>query len=385
MLKSLFGDLGIGTPKGVQASFTPTAVHELRERVAADDGRLIESHTQDLFVDGSPAHAMREHLATVDPSDQVRVITLLDPSHAWAPALVRALSEATGQPVQRLRIRDRATERVMVTLERTIIPRRGDATLKLYHAHVPTPPRARGASDDGDRTPYMLMERSDMAVVVAGDLEERPFTRLLDKVTLAAQAMTWRCPTLVFVVPATATWMSARIRDFAWPPSVRVEVIDAAPSSPSIVWNALLSAWDRHDTSALPALALEREAAAEEMRAVARQLRDLMGTAGVVGCAVARIDDGFLVAGESHEAGVDLAQAARALAPVLQAHQTAAAAMGEIDKVEEVIVSAGSEQHVLRPLDKRPNLFIFARLQRTYANLTLARLKVAEAQRHLDA
>ena len=37
------------------------------------------------------------------------MVTLLDPSRLWASQVVHALSDAAGQPVQRLNLRERAT------------------------------------------------------------------------------------------------------------------------------------------------------------------------------------------------------------------------------------------------------------------------------------
>lgn len=386
MLKSLFGDLGIGAPTRTEArkDFTPTAILETQEHVTRADGRLVERRHQDLIVDGSPAQAMREHLARTSRQESVRVITLFDPSLLWAPAVVRALSDATGQVVQRLHIRDQQTQQLMVTLERTVIPRRGDTTLKLYRADVPVVDGDRSPGDDSDLTPYVLMESSDMAAVIIGTMTPVQLDGVLECLTAAVHAVTWRCPTLVFMLPPGAHWARQRIQDVTWPPGLAVELIDEPLTAASSVWNTLLGAWDRHETPVLPAAALERDEGAEEARAVARQLRLLMSTAGFVGCAVADVQTGLLVAGESHEAGVDLAHTAAAIAPTLRAQQHAAQTMGLLVPVEEVIVCAGSDQHVVRPLLSKPNLFLFARLNRAYANLTLARLKIAEAQRALD-
>ena len=131
MLKSLFGEL-VTTPVkpgGVMPEFAATAVLESTDTRVTDDGRMLDRHQQDLFVAGSPAAAMRAHLAATQNTADVRTITLLDPSRLWAPGVVKALSDATGQPVERLHLREQASLRILATLERTVVPRRGDATL----------------------------------------------------------------------------------------------------------------------------------------------------------------------------------------------------------------------------------------------------------------
>ena len=133
MLKSLFGELTATplAPGDAVPAFAATAVLESTDTRLSDDGRMLDRHQQDLFVTGSPAQAMREHLASAKHGADVRTITLLDPARLWAPGVVKALSDATGQPVERLHLREQATLRILATLERTVVPRRGDATLKI--------------------------------------------------------------------------------------------------------------------------------------------------------------------------------------------------------------------------------------------------------------
>src|SRR5262245_4300549 len=135
VLKSLFGELVTAPlkPGAAMPEFAATAVLESTDTRVADDGRMLDRHQQDLFVTGSPAAAMRAHLTHTQPANEVRTITLLDPTRLWAPGVIKALSDATGQPVEKLHLREQATLRVLATLERTVVPRRGDATLKIYH------------------------------------------------------------------------------------------------------------------------------------------------------------------------------------------------------------------------------------------------------------
>src|SRR5688572_32352621 len=111
MLKSLFGEL-VTTPMkpgGVMPEFAATAVLESTDTRLADDGRMLDRHQQDLFITGSPAAAMRSHLASAQHAADVRTITLLDPARLWAPGVIKALSDATGQPVERLHLREQAS------------------------------------------------------------------------------------------------------------------------------------------------------------------------------------------------------------------------------------------------------------------------------------
>jgi hypothetical protein len=375
VLKSLFGEL-VPTPLkpgGPMPEFAATAVLESTDTRVADDGRMLERHHQDLFFSGSPAAAMREHLAQARHSDDVRTITLLDPMRFWAPGVVKALSDATGQPVERLHLREQATLSIVATLERTIVPRRGDASLKIYHADL------RVAEGENLDIPFVLMERSQMTAVIVGAMEPGEVTAMLTALRGAVDEPTWKCESLLFLLPPTAVWMASKIAGLDWPATLHVEVLDEPLTGTSSVWNALLAAWDRQQTSHEQAA----DPAAIDARNVARQLRMLMMTDGVIGAALADATDGDLLAGESRDNAVDLKRAAAALAPVLRAHRKAHEDMGMTGSLEEFSVAAGAAHHLVRPLARRPHQFLFARLERQHANLALLRFKLAEAERGL--
>jgi hypothetical protein len=375
VLKSLFGDLAATPlkPGGAMPEFAATAVLESTDTRVADDGRMLDRHQQDLFFSGSAAAAMREHLAQARVSDDVRTITLLDPTRLWAPGVVKALSDATGQPVERLHLRQQTTLTTLATLERTIVPRRGDASLKIYHADL------RVAEGENLEIPFVLMERSQMAAVIVGPMVPAEVEAMLVALQRAVTAPTWQCESLLFLLPPNALWIAGRIAALDWPSKLHVEVIDEPLTGTSSVWNALLAAWDRQQTPAEQAT----DPAAVDARNIARQLRMLMTTDGVIGAALADATDGDLLAGESRDSGVDLKRAAAALAPVLRAHRKAHEDMGMVGALEEFSVAAGDAHHLVRPLARRPQQFLFARLERQHANLALLRFKLAEAERSL--
>lgn len=375
MLKSLFGELTATPlkPGSPIPAFAATAVLESTDTHLVDDGRMVERHQQDLFVTGSPAQAMREHLANAQTGADVRTITLLDPSRLWAPGVVKALSDATGQPVEKLHLREQATLRILATLERTVVPRRGDATLKIYHADL------RVAEGENLRIPFVLMERSQMSAVIVGPMQPADVEAMLLALHAAVREPSWRCESLLFLLPPSGAWIASKVAGLDWPRSIQVEVIDEPLIGTSSVWNALLAAWDRqHGPTEPPA-----DPAALEARAVARQLRTLMHTDGVLGCGLVDAADGDLLAGESRDAGTDLARAAAALAPVLRAHRQASEAMSLPGSLDEVSIVNGGVCHLLRPLQRRPNQFLFARIDRSHANLALLKFKLAEAERNL--
>ena len=74
MLTSLFGDLGPGKdPDGKKAktpaegeapvAFEATAIMETVATEVNDRGQMVDRHSRDLVVSGSPAQAIRDHFA----------------------------------------------------------------------------------------------------------------------------------------------------------------------------------------------------------------------------------------------------------------------------------------------------------------------------------
>jgi predicted regulator of Ras-like GTPase activity (Roadblock/LC7/MglB family) len=84
---------------------------------------------------------------------------------------------------------------------------------------------------------------------------------------------------------------------------------------------------------------------------------------------------------EDQPADPDLSAAASA--QVLRSHRMAARSMGLTDQIDEVMVSAGPRQQVLRTVSRHPDLFLMALLDKQRANLALARYKLMEVEKSL--
>jgi predicted regulator of Ras-like GTPase activity (Roadblock/LC7/MglB family) len=117
----------------------------------------------------------------------------------------------------------------------------------------------------------------------------------------------------------------------------------------------------------------------------ARQaLTEMLAIDGLLGCAVVDGTTGLVLARETREdqpADIDLSAAASA--QVLRAHRLAARNMGLSEQIDEVMVSAGPRQQVLRTVGRHPELFLMALLDKHRANLALARYKLMEVEKSL--
>ena len=425
MLTSLFGDLGSlrdparrGAAVGDEpdAGFAATTILESVATEVNERGQMVDRHLRDLVVTGSPAQAIREHFAATRADLDVasRQITLLDPAGVWASAVIKALSDAGGQPVERLHLREHTTLRTLAMIERTTLARRHDEALKIYHADVRAPGR------DNAEIPVALMERSHMTAVIIGPMQPHAIDALLASLHDATRLPIWRCPNLLFMLPPSAVWIANKIHAITWPGRLHLHVIDEPMVSASAVWNALLGIWNYVKAQPAweapgprsgdagqefpikvadlnPPLAAVRPAAvpvADETSQrtrppldparVHRALIDMLPLEGLLGCAAVDATTGLVLARELREdQPVDMDVAAAACAQVLQAHRLASRSMGLGDHVEEVTSSNASRQQVLRVLTRYPEVFVLAVLDRQRTNLPLARYKLMELDKGL--
>jgi predicted regulator of Ras-like GTPase activity (Roadblock/LC7/MglB family) len=425
MLTSLFGDLGgprDPTQKGkaagdeADAGFAATTSLESVATEVNERGQMVDRHLRDLVVTGSPAQAIREHFAATRADLEVasRQITLLDPAEVWASAVVKALSDAGGQPVERLHLREQTTLRTLAMIERTTLVRRHDEALKIYHADVRAPGR------DNAEIPVALMERSHMTAVIVGPMQPHAIDALLASLHEATRLPMWRCPNLLFMLPPSAVWIANKIHAITWPGRLHLHVIDEPMVSASAVWNALLGIWNyvkaqpAWDLSAVRATEAAQEFpikvadlttaltgvrpatpppgtdAVPRVRPpldplrVHRALIDMLPLEGLLGCSAVDATTGLVIARELREDHpVDMDVAAAACAHVLEAHRVAARSMGLGEPVEEVTGSNGSRQQVLRVLTRYPEVFVLAVLDRQRTNLPLARYKLMELDKAL--
>ncbi|WP_338415585.1 hypothetical protein [uncultured Sphaerotilus sp.] len=445
MLKSLFGDLTpiretLSRAGGKDASadvempeFASTAVmadeNEQAEAAVETDAR----HHDDLLVSGSPGQAMRAHFAGSRRDTFVRqkLITMCDPSHMWAASVIRALADASGQPIERLSLRDQASLNLLATIERTTLPRRTDDTLKIYHADI----QAEGG--DAAEVQMALMERSDLSVVIIGPMAPSAIDDMLADLHSATLSLHWQCRNLLFMLPVGANWMVQKIERMDWPAQVRIETMCEPLTSASAVWNRMLAYWQRLRSEQVaapaapvvpaapapgsapmplseagnphPAMPPARQAtlfvappetpdadhaaeapAADSGRAPVNPRRalavldELTVLDGLIFVALVEGSTGLVKASPAR--GPDIDRAALAAAEIWKTHRRTLRQLGHSrpgDPLEEILVTAGSRYHILRTLRAHPDLFILAVLDKLRSNLAMTRYRIMEAQQVL--
>jgi len=253
MLTSLFGDLRAARDAKAKSGdfeetqvvntspeFAATAIMESIATEVNERGQMIDRHVSDLVVTGSPAQAIRDHFSTTraDLDTATSMITLLDPVGVWASSVIKALSDAGGRPIEKLHLREHTTLRTIAMLERTMLVRRNEDTLRIFHADV------RAPGPENAEIPVALMERSQMTAVIIGPMQPHAIDALLASLRHATSLATWRCPHLLFQLPPSSDWIAAKVHAITWPERLRVHIVSEPMTSASSVWNAMLNVWN---------------------------------------------------------------------------------------------------------------------------------------------
>ena len=413
MLKSLFGDLTLRDPQPAASGVAAAALLDIVIDEVNDRSQVIDRHLRDLFVTGSAAQAMRAHCASArdDQAPGTRVLALHDPLRLIAPTVLKMLSDAGGQPIERLHLRDQSTLATLAMIGRTTLPQRMDDTLRVYTAEV------RAGTARAHDIPIALMERSDLACVVLGPMPPGAVDELLAALAVAAFSPTWCCPNLLFLLPADDEVLAERVRTTSWPRALRVHALCGPLMCATTAWNSVLSYWNLTKSAttrtppmlapavglggslgpqqidrlhaAMPPAPMPRRAGPQGNRMLdpdeaGLMLRDLMQVDGMLYVTVVDANTGLPVAGEGH--GADFSQAATAATEVLRMHRRTLRMTGHprpLDPVDEIVVAVGSRYHLLRTLTSFPEHFVFAVLDKLRSNLATARFRLLEAQQTL--
>lgn len=429
MLTSLFGDLAAAKQKraraldadeGSDSGFAATAIMESTATEVNQRGQMVDRHLKDLVVTGSAAQAIREHFAATraDLDTASSMITLLDPVGAWASAVIKALSDAGGRPIERLHLRENDTLRTLAVIERTTLVRRHEDTLRVFHADVRSP-----AIENAD-IPVALMERSQMTVVIVGMMQTHAVDAMLAHLSNATRLPTWQCPNLLFQLPPNVPWIVEKVNAVHWPARLDVHVLSEPMTGASSVWNAMLGRWNQvrlqpgwhvntvspmlgtndfpikvgeltHPTSPTPSKAMTVDGAtpttvAQGSRGAVNPTRGRLALSGMtrldglLGCALVDANSGLVLAREVREdEAIDIELASATCAQLLRGQRAVASQLGLPDPIDELITSAGARHLVMRMLPRHPELFLMALLDKQRTNLALARFQLMEVERGL--
>lgn len=104
---------------------------------------------------------------------------------------------------------------------------------------------------------------------------------------------------------------------------------------------------------------------------------------GFIGAALVDSDSG-LVLGAEGGGSLDMELAAAGNTEVVRAKRKTMKSLGLTDKIEDMLISLNKQYHLIRPLDSNDAIFLYIALNRSQANLGMARLEVKKFEKSLD-
>jgi hypothetical protein len=374
-----------------------------------DIGRQTSANERELFVSCAPDLAMQQQFEHLHPE----FIAVHDIATTSSRRLLAGIAAASGRVMQKLIIRRQGYGTALASLEFVELPTSDGSSLRMYSTEADADTSARHG------LARMLLAFSRLGVIMVGDLPGhsiasalKPFQEfmvsgpwpnrqllllpLASGSSLTTQGTEMARGTHVNVRttpqvtrPADAwgfingTW--SRLRESAPPEGRRVPTLGGAPSgvplnsqasSPaSLPPNA--SAMPRSDTLTMRPMPVVNPAAArsvEPKSLLDRYVHQLSELPGMVSCCVFEVATGLEVAHAGASPGaVDLAMHGKAL---LGAMSASSRSMGLGHTLPEAAITLGSHHLILRAVPNHTGMALHAALDKTNANLTLARLQV---------
>jgi hypothetical protein len=119
------------------------------------------------------------------------------------------------------------------------------------------------------------------------------------------------------------------------------------------------------------------------MSDVKRSLEELMRIDGAIAVALVDWSSGMALgmAGGSNEFNIEVAAAGNT--QVVRAKMQVIKNLQLHDTVEDILMTLGKQYHLIRPLRSQPKLFLYISLNRTQANLAMARYTLQQVEANL--
>jgi hypothetical protein len=118
------------------------------------------------------------------------------------------------------------------------------------------------------------------------------------------------------------------------------------------------------------------------MATVNDSLKDLLKIDGAMCAALVDSNSGMMLG--SAGTGLDLELAAAGNTEVVRSKMKTMKTLGLNDAIEDILITLGKQYHIIRPIANKAGLFMYLVLDKSKANLALARRAAAEAETNLS-
>lgn len=109
----------------------------------------------------------------------------------------------------------------------------------------------------------------------------------------------------------------------------------------------------------------------------------LNNIAGFLGACMVDSETGLMMASEGGE-DMDLEAAGAANTEVLRAKHAAIEMLGLDERIDDILITLGSQFHLIRPLADMPTVFIYVALDKKSASLGMARVQVKKVEQTIE-
>jgi len=180
------------------------------------------------------ALALHAHLAS---SAEVSAMLVVDPAGVWAHGMMQALSDATGSPVDRLRVHSRGGLQIRAVVDETLLPA-GNGPHRLVRC-------LHGDKKPSDRRAIFaaLLSHSQICAVLIGPMPSIEATALVEEMHRLANLPCSANTRWLFYLGADHRGLEEQIEALSWPE--KPSLLHARPLNRSVttVWNSLYEAW----------------------------------------------------------------------------------------------------------------------------------------------
>jgi hypothetical protein len=388
----------------------------------ADIGRQTTADERELFVSCAPAQALQQQFEHLRPD----FIALHDVATATSRKLLLGIAAASGRAVQKLVIRRQGQGTPLAALEFVDLPTADQRPLRLYTTEV----EAGDAARQG--LAHVLLAYSRLGAVTIGDLDAAALEEALQPLHDAIVAGPWPGRDLLLLPLASAATLAHQAATLGRGTGVTVRSTPRV-GRPADAWAFITGTWSRlreqgsggganlpelsgflpavgaavasarrgghtsplpsgntpsKDTGSAPLSMREMPVASGPEPAtpgnlLERYVRQVSELTGVIGCCVFEVESGRPRAYAGAGPGAnELGGRGREL---LRTMSAGASALGLGLAVPEAAITLAAHHLLLRALPRHPELALHAVLDKSRANLTLARLQVARMDPLFDA